>query len=411
MAPVSRRTFLGLAGGAAGAAVAGGLAWSRLVDEDVREHRDSGAGAGTDSGRILVVVELGGGNDGLNTLVPSDGRYHDARPTVGLPEDALIDVGDARYGLAPSLEPIAERWRAGTVAALQGMAFSGQSRSHFGATDVWHAGGVYPFTTSWLGRWLDATGDASSSPLRAVAVGSNSRILAADQSRSTVVGDPEQFRLVAPTGSDSDPEAVVAAFAATATPVSGDGTAAAARIAIPAALEGVDLLSSVSTDERPDPTQGQAASLLRTVSRIIELDVGTRAFVVGVSEFDTHANQVEKHPVLLADVFGGIAEFLDTMEAQGRAEDVLVVTTSEFGRRVAENGSLGTDHGFANVQMLFGPAVRGQVVGDLDLEHLVDGDVPMDVETRSLYANALDWLGGPTDEILDGEFDRYGLLA
>jgi uncharacterized protein (DUF1501 family) len=110
-------------------------------------------------------------------------------------------------------------------------------------------------------------------------------------------------------------------------------------------------------------------------------------------------------------VFGGIAEFLDTMEQQGRADDVLVLTTSEFGRRVAENGSLGTDHGFANVQFLLGPSVDGQVVGELDLVHLDEGDVPLDIETRSLYANGLDWLGGPTDEILEGEFDRYGLVA
>ena len=410
MASLSRRTFLGLAGGAAGTAVVGGLAWSRLVDEGVREHR----AASTNPEHILVVVELGGGNDGLNTLVPSDGEYHDARPTLAVPDASLIDVGDERYALAPSLEPIAERWRNGQVAALQGLAFSGQSRSHFGATDVWHAGGVFPFTTSWLGRWLDATGDASSNPLRAIALGSNSRILAAETSRSTVVGAPDTFRLLAPEGADADPEAIVAAFSATATPLAAEPVVRAAQVAIPSALEAVDLLSAVSSGgggERPDRSEGEATALLRTVSQIIDLDVGARAFVVGVGEFDTHANQAERHSALLDDVFGGIAELLDAMEAQGRADDVLVVTTSEFGRRVAENGSLGTDHGFANVQLLLGAPVNGQIVGDLDLVDLDEGDVPMDIETRSLYANALDWLGGPTDEILDGEFDRYDLLS
>jgi uncharacterized protein (DUF1501 family) len=411
MAPLSRRTFLGLAGGAAGVAVAGGVAWSRLVDEDVRDHRAASAAA-TNPDRILVVVEMGGGNDGLNTLVPSDGVYRDARPTLALPEGTLLDVGHERYALAPSLEPIAGRWRNGEVAAVQGLAFGGQSRSHFAATDVWHAGGGYPFTTSWLGRWLDATGDDAASPLRAIALGTNTRILAADRSLSTVVGAPEQFRLLAPEGPDADPEAVVAAFTATSSPVGGDSVIGAAQVAIPAALEGVDLLASVTGDgSQPDPTQGQATALLRTVGQIIGLDVGTRVFVVGVGEFDTHAAQPERHPALLADVFGGIAELLTTLEAQGRADDVLVVTTSEFGRRVAENGSLGTDHGFANVQFLLGNAVHGQVVGDLDLVHLDEGDVPMDVETRSLYANALDWLGGPTDEILDGPFDRFDLVA
>jgi uncharacterized protein (DUF1501 family) len=410
MAPLSRRTFLGLAGGAAGAAVAGGVAWSRVVDEGVQEHRSSPTAA-IRPGRILVVVEMGGGNDGLNTLVPSDGRYHDARPNLALPEESLIDVGHDRYALAPSLEPIAERWRAGQVAALQGLAFGGQSRSHFAATDVWHAAASFPFKTSWLGRWLDATGDASSNPLRGISLGASTRILATAESLSTVVGAPEQFRLAAPQGPAVDQDAIVAAFSATAAPVSDDPVLSAAQVAIPATLEVAELFTTVTSDERADPTQGQATSLLETVSRIVELDVGTQVFVVGVGEFDTHADQPERHRLLLDDVFGGIGAFLDAMEAQGRADDVLVVTTSEFGRRVAENGSLGTDHGFANVQLLLGGGVHGQVVGELDLEHLVEGDVPMDVEAGSLYANALDWLGGPTDEILDGEFDRYDLLS
>jgi uncharacterized protein (DUF1501 family) len=106
-----------------------------------------------------------------------------------------------------------------------------------------------------------------------------------------------------------------------------------------------------------------------------------------------------------------VTSFLAEMDRQGRADQVLVMTTSEFGRRAAENGS-GTDHGFGGVQLLFGSALaRSQVVGRADLANLVEGDLAVEVDTRSLYANALDWLGGPTDEILGGPFDRFDLLV
>jgi len=114
--------------------------------------------------------------------------------------------------------------------------------------------------------------------------------------------------------------------------------------------------------------------------------------------------------VLLADVARGIDGFLASIEAQGRADDVVLMTTSEFGRRVGENGS-GTDHGQASVQFVAGaPVATAQVVGTSDLGHLDQGDLPIAVDTRSLYAAALDWLGGPTDDVLGGTYDRLGLL-
>jgi uncharacterized protein (DUF1501 family) len=411
---VSRRRFLGLVGGTAGVAVGGAVAWSRLLDEHTRERDRQPAGEA--SGRILVVVEMGGGNDGLNTLVPPDGRYRDARPTLAVPEQQVLALdGGSGYGLHPSLEPLTALWDGGHLAAMQGVGFGGQSRSHFAATDVWHAGGVFPFTTSWLGRWLDATGDESSSPLRAIGLGTDNRILAAEHSLSTVVKDPATFDLLVPAGADLDADAVIAAFEATARPASEDPLVSATQAAIPATIEAVDLLRRATADagdpEEAAAPPGSATALLGSVARIVELDVGTELFVVGVDGFDTHAGQTDAHPGLLADIGSGISGFLAEMARQGRTEDVLVVTTSEFGRRVAENASVGTDHGFANVAFLAGDAVNGQIVGDLDLVHLDEGDVPIDIETRSLYANALDWLGGPTDEILDGSFDRYGLIT
>ena len=133
---------------------------------------------------------------------------------------------------------------------------------------------------------------------------------------------------------------------------------------------------------------------------------------VGISGFDTHADQADRHDELLTDIAGGIAAFLDRLDADGNREKVMLVTTSEFGRRVGENGSGGTDHGNGGAQFIFGPDVVGrQVVGEYGLGRLDQGDLPTVVDTRSVYSIALDWLGGPTDEILDGPHDRLGLLS
>ena len=416
MAEVSRRRFLALAGGAAGATLAGTAAWSQLVNEQVHQHRSSTPAARPS--RVLVVLELAGGNYGLNTLVPADGRYRDARPSLGIAEHDLVTLdGTTDHALHPALAPLAPVWAARHLGAIQGLGLERQSRSHFVATDAWRAGGQSPFATSWLGRWLDATAGDEATPLRAIGLGTDTRVLAAEDSLSTVVVSPDAFDLMAPVGPGTDAGQIIAAFEATAAPLSDDPLLAAAQASIPSTLQAVDVLARATGGSGSESDGAQAArsdratALLDTAARIVGLDVGAQVLVVGVEGFDTHARQYDRHDGLLTDVGNGIARFLTAMEDQGRAEDVLLVTTSEFGRRVAENGSAGTDHGTGNVQFLAGAPVRGQIVGAPGLDRLVEGDLPIDIDTRSLYAVALDWLGGPTDEILGGSFDRFGLLA
>lgn len=416
MTGLSRRQFLGLAGGAAGVALGGTVVWSRLVDDQVTDHTAASPEARS-TDRILVVIELAGGNDGLNTLVPADGRYHDARPTLAIADTDLVALsGETGYGMHPALAPLAPVWAAGRLAAVQGIGLADQTRSHFAATDAWRAGGGTG-SASWLGRWLDATAGERATPLRAIALGTDTRILAAEHSLSTVIKEPDSFQLLVPSGPATDPDAVVAAFTATSAPVGSDPLFAAAQHAIPATLEALDVFGQATAvpggrQTNPDPGADtrKATRFLETAARIIELDVGAQVLVVGVDGFDTHATQPDRHRQLLADVGTGLAGFLDAIEQQGRSDDVLVVTTSEFGRRVVENGSMGSDHGKANTLLLTGAAVNGAIVGDSGLAAIDDeGDLPLVVDARSLYAVALDWLGGPTDEILGGTYDRFGL--
>ncbi len=441
--PISRRGFLTIAGGAAAAAAGGALAWNALVRDHLEDAVSStapgsvpgsipGQGgtsrAGAAPGRTLIVLQLAGGNDGLNTLVPvHDGRYFDARPALHVKEADVVTIDGATYGLHPGLAPLAQFWNGGRIAAVDAVGFTqGQSRSHFQAIDLWwSAQPGQPRTTGWLGRWLDRSGDLTN-PLRAISLGAPSPSLTGDRSLSTTVLDPASFMLMAPKGASADQ--LAKAFEATASPQSNDPDVAAVQASIPSALDAVELLAKVTgKGNPPTPTtarqatpgrpaaagRGDIGELLDVAAGIIDLQIGTQVVVIGVGGFDTHANQATVQPQLLSDLGKGLSEFMTVLDQRGRGDDVMVMTMSEFGRRVAENGS-GTDHGKGGVQFLAGKAVKGkQVIGQADLAHLDEGDVPIAVDTRSLYAAALDWLCGDTqltDDILGGSFDRLGLI-
>ncbi|MDW3217822.1 MAG: DUF1501 domain-containing protein [Acidimicrobiales bacterium] len=427
--PLSRRTFLGVAGGVAGTAAVGGGVWAVLMRDSVESAGvasttttvptttttlAAGGGAVPYGDRILVVLEMAGGNDALNTLVSNDGAYRSARPQLALPENELLALAGADFGLHPSLAGLVPYWDAGTMAAVAGAGMPEQSRSHFKAMDTWWSGIPGAGSqTGWLGRWLDATLEGANDPLRAIALGGGSPALVGMNTLATVVRSPETFTLRTMEGADND--ALVAAFLATAGPLSASPEMAAAQYAIPSTLDAVEILASVSGGGEEydiNPAPSTATSLLQTAAGIIDLGIGTQVITVGINGFDTHANQLGTHAGLLADVGDGLAAFFDRLEADGHADRVMVVTTSEFGRRVAENGSGGTDHGSGGCQFLIGPDVAGaQVIGGYDFGALTQGDIPAVVDTRSIYSAALDWMGGPTDEILDGPHDRLGLLS
>lgn len=417
---LSRRRFIGLAGGAA---VSGTAVWAGLL----RDHVESQAAPSTstslpppspDDGRVLVVVQLSGGNDGLNTLVPVDGRYHDLRPSLGIAADELVALaGEPRFGLHPSLAPLAGAWEDGRLAFVDAIGFEGYSRSHFQASATWWtATPDLSASTGWLGRWLDEQPAADDNPLLAISVGGGGApALRAGHARSTVISDIDAFRLLAPRGVDA--AGLTRAFLATARPSDGEPLMRAAQSAVTSAVDAVDSLSSALAPPAAAGDPERAATItagLEVAANLIDLDLGTRVVLVGAGGFDTHANQAADHAALLADVAGGLSAFSDALEERGASDRVLVVTTSEFGRRAAQNGSAGTDHGAAGAQLLFGGGgalAAKTIAGDADLTDLVEGDLRPTIDVRSLYAVALDWLGGPSDDLLGGSYDRFGLLS
>ena len=432
--PISRRAFLG---GAAGAAAVGGGAWATLLGDSIEATRPTAAvpttsvvttttvaggeaavatGAGMSvTDRVLVVLEMSGGNDALNTLVPPVGGYHDARPQLAIDDGELVVLGGTDYRLHPALGGLVGFWDDQTMSAIAGVAMPQQSRSHFQAMDTWWSGVPgSPSQTGWLGRWLDLTVDDERNgvpdPLRAIALGGGSPALVGLETMATAIRNPADFNLMTQPGTDTD--ALIAAFLATSAPLVTEPTLATAQQAIPGTLDAVALLAATSSDiddlgyESNTPGAGRSAvELLDTAARIIGMDIGTRVLTVGVSGFDTHAGQLDNHDALLRDIGTALEQFFARLDESGDRERVMVVTTSEFGRRVRENGSGGTDHGNGGLQFVFGPAGNGGVVhGGYELDSLDNGDIPLAIDTRSVYGAALEWLGG--DGAADGVFEN-----
>jgi uncharacterized protein (DUF1501 family) len=445
---LSRRKFLGLAAGAGALGAAGlaacssdrkGGASSTSTPDDVGAIDDTSTSSASDApststiaptttakpspsnDHVLVVVQLGGGNDGLNTLVPLDGRYHDARPTIGLADDALVKFpGSEGYGLHGALAPLSGLLAAGQIAALEAIGYPKPNRSHFAALDDWWSGTPgQASTTGWLGRWLDITATDDDDPLRAVALGAGVPALAAAKGRAAVVLSPKAYVLKPPKGSSASLVSSLSSGAGdrragsgrTPTDLADEYRAAVADAAKSVATFDALKAQKLEADGASDsPAGGELTQSLALAAQLIAEHRTTRVVHVTLGGFDTHANQLTTQEKLLGDVGAGIARLFTDLARTGDDKRVLLMTVSEFGRRVKENGSGGTDHGKASVQFVAGPAVVPGVYGQADLVALNDGDLAPQLDVRSMYTLALDWLGTPADDVLDKRYDTVGIL-
>jgi len=315
---ISRRGFLRSGAGVVAASVA--LPAAGL---QVHSSRD----------RALVIIELNGGNDALNTVIPIGSRHYvSARPTLAIRNGLMLDRGLA---LHPAMGAMHQLYRQGKLAIVQGIGYPNPSRSHFRSMEIWHRGHVAVEAQSgWLAGYIQHLGSAS-----AIHCGFES---------------PEMFR----------------------------GTGAAS-------------MTWVSAD---DVQNGFEENLAR-FAKLIAQDSPARLFHVGLGGFDTHARQAETHAALLGRLSSGIGQFMTDLKTAGRDRDVLVVVFSEFGRRLRENSSAGTDHGSAGVMFLAGGGARGGLYGRYpSLTDLNEGDLKHTTDFRDCYAAVLrDWLNCRSD--------------
>lgn len=358
--------------------------------------------------RVLVVVQLDGGNDGINTVVPYlDEGYSKHREKLRLPAERLHKL-DNNTALHPSMRSLVDLFQKQQLAIVQGVGYPNPNRSHDVSMAIWHTARFdreEHKSNGWLGRALDQLPSPSGVP-GAMLVGESVLPMA-------VLGR----RAVAGSFSRLDELAVhnVSARAAASSDRSGGELEAFVQRATLDTYATADAVADAASRERGKATYpaNQLAQHLSTVARLIEADLPTRVYYVVQSGYDTHAVQMDTHARLLGDLSGALAAFVNDLAEAKLAERVLVMTFSEFGRRVAENASAGTDHGTAGPMFLAGGGVQRGIFGDtprlLDLDA---GDLKTSVDFRRVYAAVLrDWLNVNPGSVLAGDFEPLQVLS
>jgi uncharacterized protein (DUF1501 family) len=362
-------------------------------------------------GRILVVVQLDGGNDGINTVVPfADPGYARCRKALRLSREQLVKVNDSA-GLHPVMTDAGRLLESGRLAIVQAVGYPNPNRSHFESMAIWHTARFDREERrglGWIGRGLDGGPAPRGGVPAAVFVGGTQMPVALRSHCSVASGltRPEDFVLAAeakpgPGGLGVEPKDDLLAFVRRSAL---DGYATADRMAkvVGAAHGGA---------RYPASELGQQLGLM---ARLIKGGIGTRVYYARQPGYDTHAAQFGTHAMLLRELCGALKAFLDDLAAAKLAERVTVLVFSEFGRTVKENGSAGTDHGTAGPVLLAGPGVKPGLVGampkllDPDPKH---GDLKVAIDFRRVYATVLEsWLGLSAKASLGGSFERLPLF-
>jgi uncharacterized protein (DUF1501 family) len=393
-----------------GIAVLGGTMPAAFAQAALAQTAPLAAAANADPGNVLVVIQLAGGNDGLNTIVPySDDAYHRARPVIGLDPKSVLRVDD-RIGFNPALAGLAELFHDGHVALLQGVGYPNPNRSHFEATEIWEtASPDRPQQYGWLGRYLDKrypNGSKPASPFESVALGDTlPAALVSAHVDVPAIGGLGAFSYN--TGRDLASKQSAGTLYDGAKAGGSPYLAMIADVAREAYHGGDVLRTEVAgyTSAVTYPTDGFAQQL-KLAAQLIGSKAGTRIIFVSLGSFDTHAGQRAQQDRLLGLLGGGLKAFYADLAAHGNAQRVLAMTFSEFGRRVTQNASNGTDHGTAMPLFVVGGAVKGGVYGDHpSLTDLDSGDLKFHTDFRSVYATVLQsWLGRNPAEVLTGSY-------
>jgi uncharacterized protein (DUF1501 family) len=393
------------------------------------------AATGHDS-NILVVLQMAGGNDGLNTVVPySNDFYHRARPKIGLSEKQILKLSD-ETGLHPNLGGFKELYDAGQLSIVQGVGYPNPNRSHFRSTEIWQTASDSERIEQygWLGRYFDNTCKGCD-PTVAVNVGRQMpQAFAAKEPKGVSLDNPQNYRFISSERGKSgemseesfrklnEADAEMAENSGgSVTAISGPAKHTGSALEF---LERTALDAQVSSDKiraiaKRVETQGsypasQLGNSLKLVAKLIGGGLPTRIFYVSQGGYDTHTNQTGAHDRLLKDLGDSVKGFVEDMKVQGNLPRVLVMTFSEFGRRVAENASSGTDHGAAAPMFIIGNKVKAGLVGEspsLAPGDLFQGDLKYRLDFRSVYAGVLEsWLGTKSEPILGKKFTPVRLV-
>ena len=359
--------------------------------------------------RILVVVEMAGGNDGLNTVIPHrDDLYRVARPQIAIGSSDVLPIDDD-LGLHPAMRGMADLLESGQLAIVQGVGYENPNRSHFESMDIWHScqRKDEPRQDGWIGRYLESADLASLSDPPALHLGKRQQpfALMSRDIRVPSIQSLEQFRL-----HSADSPEIRNAIRSLSNQSRGDASDLLGFVQASSrnALEASERMEAAGVKYKPSESYPDSAlgRQLETVAKLIASGLQTRVYYVRIDGFDTHANQPDAHAVLLRSVSDAVSTLVRDVNAQGDGDRLLVMCFSEFGRRVAENASDGTDHGAAGPVFLAGNGVRAGTVGKHPpLDDLQNGDLQHVVDFRQVYAAVLkNWLKSSIRPVLGADF-------
>ncbi len=366
----------------------------------------------------IVVLQLTGGNDYLNTVIPyNNPAYRDNRPAVGIADDKIIHL-DKDYGIPDYMAPMKAFWDDKKLAVLHGVGFKDSPRSHFRAMDIWHTCEPEKVgTEGWLGRVAREFDPNKENVVQVVSMGPSlpRSLVAPGVPVACVAGPLERYGFL-PQVQGNERAHVLDRFAKMYAPAIGVGPVMdyLSETAIDS-LKGEDIIKVVpgqysSTVQYPN---SPIARKLKGIAQVHIGEIGSRIFYCDHSTFDTHAGQNPGHGNLWKAVTEGIEAFMADLREHNKADNVIMLLFSEFGRRVHDNGS-GTDHGAGGVAFVLGEKVKGGHYGEMPSmkpEHLVQGDLDPNMDFRSVYSTILDkWLGLNPAPIVNGTFEKPAFL-
>ncbi len=361
---------------------------------------------------VLVVIQLSGGNDGLNTIIPySKGAYYDARPTLGIIQKEVLTLNQ-EVGLHPSLTGLKELYNKGKVAIIQGVGYPKPNHSHFRSMEIWQTADPDKYGhTGWLGRYVGTSLKGNKNPLQAVQIGNNAnKAFSADSVNVPVIQSLGSYNLFDPKTPVQDKNRLAQAFLDMYDPDrQGTQLSVTSQYGWDAynSVEAIHGLANSYANKIEYPQSGIAKDL-QVVVKMLAGKSGTRVFYVQAGGFDDHAVEKDQHAKLLQEIDEGISAFYQDLEFQGLENQVMTMAFSEFGRRVKENGSGGTDHGTAAPVVILGGKIKGGVYGAApNLGNLDNGDLKYDIDFRTVYYTIVDnWLQGDAQSVLGKSYEK-----
>ena len=373
----------------------------------------------TSKEKSLVVMQLSGGNDYLNTVIPyGDDEYYDFRKTVHIAQDSVLPI-DSTYGFNPHLGPIKRLFDEGKVAVINGIGYDNPNRSHFRSMDIWHTALPDEIgTEGWLGRVIREIDPKGENVLTGVNFGRGlPRALGVRGVPVASVGNLETYGLFTDIEDEETRNLALRAFAHMYGGVQGkDPVLDFLGQTGTDALKGADILRTApqqysSTIEYASNPISQS---LRSVAQVLLADLGTRVFYTQHGSFDTHSGELISHAKLWDEVSSGIGDFYDDLKEHGREDEVIILVFSEFGRRIKDNGS-GTDHGSGGVAFIIGSEIKGGMYGQypsIKEADQLEGDLHFNNDFRSTYSTIIEsWFGMDAIPIVNGSFEKFDFVS